>query len=142
MLLLLSLTPIEDLVEVFLIDIATAFGDLLLEAVDLLHILSLLLVLLSLLIGLDGLVELLVLEALLLLLEGLNLLLLLEQSALHLCHVLVRLNHLCEEIIRPANGDLGLDEDFHAFLDVLSGQVVEGDLSLDVVVDGQALGDH
>lgn len=49
--------------------------------------------------------------------------------------MIVGLDHLCEEVIRSANGDLGLNENLHAFLDVFSGHVVEGDLSLDVIVN-------
>lgn len=102
-------TLVKEAVELLLIGVA-AFGlDLLLEAGDLLQILAFFPVALSLLVRLHGLVELLVLEALLALLEVLDLHLLLQEPALHLRHVLVRLQHLREEVVRPANGDFGLD---------------------------------
>lgn len=56
-------SPVEDLVEISLFEIATSLSDLLLKSVDLLNVLSLLLVLLGLLVCLDGLVELLVLHS-------------------------------------------------------------------------------
>ena len=89
LLLILSLSSIKDLVELFLIDVSTALSDLLLETIDLLDILTLLLVLLRLLVSLDSLMEFLVLQALLALLKRLYLLLLLQKSAFHLGHVLV-----------------------------------------------------
>lgn len=68
-----SLALVEDLVELFFVDLvaagASALGDPLLEAVDVLHVPFLLLVLLGLLVCLNGLMELLVLKLLLLLLE-------------------------------------------------------------------------
>lgn len=95
---------------------------------------------LSLLERLDSLVKLLVLQARALLLERLHLLLLLQQAGLHLGHVLVRLEHLREEVVRARDGNLRLHEDLHALLHVLPREVVEGDLALDVVVDRQLLG--
>lgn len=94
---------------------------------------------LSLFKRLDGLVELLVLETSPLFFKRLHLLLLLEQSGLDLGHVLVRLEHLCEKVVGTGNGDLRLDEDLHAFLYVFSRQVIEGDLSLNVIMDCQLL---
>ena len=123
--LLLLLSPIEYLVKLFLIHvIATSLLDLSLQLIDLLHILSLFLMLFSLLVSLDGLMELFVLQSLLLLLECLDLILLMQQSAFHLRHVLVALQHLRKEIIRSANGHFGLNQYLHAFLNVLSGDVI------------------
>jgi hypothetical protein len=95
---------------------------------------------LRLLVRFDRLVEALVVHARLLLLEGLHLLLLLEEPRLHLAHVLVRLQHLREEVVRARNGYLALHEDLHALHDVLSGHVVEGDLPLNVIMHVQCLG--
>ena len=107
---LLVAASIEYLVELAFIDLlAPAPLDLLLERVDLLDVLSLLAVSLRLLVGLYRLVELLVLHPRLLLLKGLDLALLLQQTRLHLCHVLVRFQHLGEKIVWATDWDLGLD---------------------------------
>ncbi len=139
---LLVAASIEYLVELAFVDLlAPALLDLLLERVDLLDVLSLLAVSLRLLVGLYRLVELLVLHARLLLLKGLDLALLLQQTRLHLCHVLVRFQHLGEKIVRTTDWDLGLDQDFHAFFHIFTGHIVESYLTFDVVVHGQGLRD-
>lgn len=76
--LLLPLPPIEDRVELLLIDLTASLGDLALERVDLLDVLSLFLVFFCLFVGLDRLVELLVFQLLPPLLKRLHLLLLLD----------------------------------------------------------------
>lgn len=141
---LLLASAVEKLVELLLINIAVAvaFLDLLLELVDLLEVLAFLLMLLGLLVGLNGFMEFLVLHAGLLLLEVLHLLLLLEEARLDLGHVFIRFKHLREEVVRARDRDLGLDQDLHALHHILSCQVVEGDLTLDVVVHGKGLRDH
>ena len=78
-------TTVEDLVELLLVhSFALLLGDALLKCVNLLHVLALLLMLLSLLVGLNCFVELLVLKLLPLILEALDLLLLLYKSLLDL----------------------------------------------------------
>lgn len=120
---LFSVPFIENLIEFFLLDVSL-LSDTFLESADLVKVLSLLRVALMLLVGLDGFMELLVLEALLAFLEGLDLLLLVQQSRLNFSHLLVRLQHLCEEVVWSANWHLCLYKDLHAFLYILSGQIV------------------
>ena len=137
---LLVAASIENFVEFPFIDLfAPAFLDLLLERVDLLDVLPLLAVSLRLLVGLDRLVELFVLHARLLLLESLDLALLLQQPRFHLGHVLVRFEHLSEEIIWTADWDLGLHQDFHTFLHIFTCHIVKSDLAFDVIVHRQCL---
>jgi hypothetical protein len=95
----------------------------------------------SLLLGkrLEGLVELLVLLATLLLLELHDFLLLLEQPSLNLLHVVVCLDHLCEEVVWSFDGAVGLNTDSHGFLNVLTGDVVECNFPLDIVIDVELL---
>ena len=139
---LLVAAAIEYFAELAFIDLlAPAFLDLPLERVDLLDVRPLLAVPLGLLVRLDRLVELFVFHPRLLLLEGLDLALLLQQPRLHFRHVLVRLEHLREEVIRTADRDLGLDQNLHAFFHVLTRHVVESDLALDVVMHCQGLWD-
>lgn len=139
-----SVATIEKLVEFSLVNfgIALALLDLLLELINLIEVLTLLLVTLSLLVSLDSLVKLLVLHALLLLFERLHLLLLLKEAGLDLSHVLVRLQHLREEVIRSRYRHLSLHQDLHTLHHIFPGQVVEGYLTLDVVVHCQGLGDN
>lgn len=106
------------------ISVSLARAKVVLEAIDLLRVLSLVLVLLLHLVVLDGLVELFVLQTLLFLLERLDSDLLLEQTALDAAHVVVSFEHLGEEVVGSGDGDLGLDEEFHPLHDIVSGQVV------------------
>jgi len=127
--------PIEGTVEVSL-----ASAKVVLEVLDLLVVLSLVLMLLLHLVVLDGLVELFVFKSLLLLLKSLDTNLLLQKSTLDGAHVVISLEHFSQEIVGSRDGDLGLDEEFHALHDVVPGGVVEGKFALDVVVDGGELG--
>ena len=150
---LLAATLVVGLIELG-ISVNLARFKVLLVAIDRVHVLSLVLVLLLHLVVLDGLVELFVLQTLLFLLKGLDSDLLLEETALDAAHVVISFEHLGEEIVGPGDGDLSLDQEFHALHDVVSGQVVaaqidirdgrlkylQGKLALDVVVDGRQLG--
>lgn len=120
---LFSVSFIENLVKFFLFDVSL-FSDTFLESADLVKVFSLFGMAFVLFVGLNGFVELLVLHALLAFFEGLDLLLLGQQSRLNFSHLLVRLQHLGEEVIWSANGHLGLNQDLHAFLDILTGQIV------------------
>mmetsp|Transcript_3569 Transcript_3569/g.5401 ORF Transcript_3569/g.5401 Transcript_3569/m.5401 type:complete len:208 (+) Transcript_3569:266-889(+) len=125
----------HDLFEFFVAHVAAGLLELVLEGGDGLHVVLLLLVPLLLRERLDSLVELLVLLLALLLLELGDFGLLLHQAALDLAHMGVRLQHFSQEIVGSADWGLGLHEDAHALHHVLPGQVVEGDFSLDIVVD-------
>lgn len=120
---LFSVPFIENLIEFFLFDVSF-LSDTFFESADLVKVLSLLRVALMLFVGLDGFMELLVLEALLAFFEGLDLLLLVQQSRLNFSHLLVRLQHLCEEVVWSANWHLCLHKYLHAFLNIFSGQIV------------------
>lgn len=100
---------IEELIKVFFVSISTSVLNLLLELVDVIHILALFFVLFVLLECFDCLVELFVFISLLSLFEVLNLDLLLQKLRFDFCHVLICFKHLCEEIIRSTDGDLGLN---------------------------------
>lgn len=56
--------------------------------------------------------------------------------------MIVSLKHLRKEVIWARNGDLGLDEDLHAFLDVFSSEVIEGNFTLDIGIESECLGDN
>ena len=88
---LLSILSTEDLVNLFIVQISPSVSNLLLEVLGCIPELSLSIMLLLLLIGLDSFMELLVLELLLLLFERSNLLLLLEEPGLDLTHVFIGL---------------------------------------------------
>jgi hypothetical protein len=148
---LLAATLVVGLIELG-ISVNLASFKVVLVAIDRLHVLSLVLVLLLHLVVLDGLVELFVLQSLLLLLKSLDSDLLLEQTALDTPHVVISFEHLSEEIVGSRYGHFSLDEEFHALHDVVSGQVIaahgnisalleylQGKLALDVVVDGGQL---
>ena len=92
---------------------------------------------LGLFVGFDSLMEFLVFKSLLALLEGVHLLLLLQQSRFDFGHLLIGFQHLCEKVIGSANGDFGLDQDLHSFLDILPGHIVECHFSLDVIMDAE-----
>ena len=112
---------IEDLLHISLLQVISLFLYLFLQLRDLVKIGSLFLMLLSLFVRFESLMELFVLQALLLFFKRLDLVLLLKDAGLNLGHVLVTLQHLCEKIIWSTNGDLGLDEELHGFLHVFSG---------------------
>ena len=96
----------HDAVELLVAHLALVGFDLFLERIDGHYVLALLFVPLFLGELLDGLVELLVLFLALLFLELGDSLLLLEQPRFHLPHVLVSLEHLGEEVVRPADWHL------------------------------------
>ena len=117
---LLAATLVVGLIELG-ISVSLASAKVVLEAIDRLHVLSLVLVLLLHLVVLDGLVELFVLQTLLFLLKSLDSDLLFEESALDAAHVVIGFEHLGEEIVGSGDGDLSLDEEFHTLHDVVSG---------------------
>ena len=69
---------------------------------------------------LQCLVEFLVFSALLLLLKGLDFDLLLQKSRFDIGHMLIRLEHLSEEVIWATDGHLRLDKELHALHHVFS----------------------
>lgn len=119
---------VEQGIEVFLISCSSFFLDLLLQLIDCLKVLSLFLVLFSHFVRLYSFLELLVLLSLLSLFEVVDFLLLLEESTLHFCHVRIAFIHFSKEIIGSANGNLSLDQYFHASLHIFSGEIVTMEL--------------
>lgn len=119
-----SLVDFHDLVELTFVHVVALILDSLLEFGDHFHVVLLLLMLILHLEVLQRLVELFVLSAQLLLFECLDLDLLLQQAALHLHHVLVIFEHLCEEIIGSSYGDTCLHKESKPFHHVVAGIVV------------------
>ena len=110
----------HELIKIIVRHIIALFADALFEHVDLLHVFSLLRVLGLLLEVLQCLVEFLVFSALLLLLKGLDFDLLLQKSRFDIGHMLIRLEHLSEEVIWATDGHLRLDKELHALHHVFS----------------------
>lgn len=125
---------LHDLGELLLGHVAL-LADVLLEVLNCLQVLALLFVPLLHGEALDRLVELLVLFLRLLLLELVNLLLLHKEAALHIHHMLVGFDHLCEEVHGSGDRQICLHQNRHALHDVVARAVVEVELTLQVIVD-------
>lgn len=110
----------HDLIEVCVSHIIAFLTDPLLQLLDLVEVITLFLMLGLHLEVFEGFVEFLVLCSSLLLLERLDLCLLLEEAALDFGHVLVRFEHLSEEVVWTRNRHLGLDKELHALHHILS----------------------
>lgn len=137
---LLGAVAHHDAVKLLVADFALVLLYLLLQGVDCEHVLALLLVPFFLRELLDSLVELLVLFLALLFFKFRNSLLLLQKTRFHFPHVVICLQHLSEEVVRPADWHIRLNCDFHRLHDVLAGCIVEADLAFDVLVHLQLLG--
>ena len=108
---------------------------LIFESVDSSNVFTLFLVSFLLSKVLDGLVELSVLLLALLFLELLNLHLLFEKAALNEFHVIICLNHFCEVVIWPVDGNIGLHAYFHSLHDVVASNIIKRNFTFNVIVD-------
>ena len=84
--------------------------------------------------------ELFILLSLSFILETLDLQLLFQDAALNLAHVFVRLQHFCKEVIRSTDWQLCLHKNLHAFHDIFSGDIIEWDLSFNIIMNIKLLG--
>ena len=64
-----------------------------------------------------------------------------EDSALDVGHVLICLEHFGQEVVRSRDRDPRLHQELHAFHYICSCSIVESDLTLDVVVNLELVGD-
>lgn len=94
------------------------------------------------LVILQGFVELLVFSFGLVFLKSLDLGLLLQESLLDVHHVLVALEHLSEEVVRPSNWHFRLNQESHAKHHIVTHIVIKADLSLDLILYSQLLWHH
>jgi len=130
----------HDLVELFVAQLLAALlRNLLLELVNVLHVLALFSVFRAHLEVLQGLVQLFVFLFGLLLLEHLDAGLLLQKTFLDVQHVLIGFEHFCKEVVGSRDRHLRLQQEFHALNHVLSGRVVERHLAFDVVLHCELL---
>ena len=117
---------LHQLVKVLISHIVTLLLNLLLEFVDLGHVVTFFSVLCLHLEVFECLVELLVLRPLLLLLERLDLDLLFEQPTFHVRHMVVGLQHFSQEVVGARDWHTRLDQELHSSHDVGAGGIVAG----------------
>ncbi len=111
----------------------------LLQLLDVFEVLFLFDVFSTHLVVFQGLMKLLVFGLGLILLKGLDLGLLLKQALLYIHHLLVRFQHLGEEVVRSRNRDFGLDQEPHPLHHIVAYVVVEPDLALNFILYRQLL---